>query len=382
MSIPELVRRLRILHIEPSESDHRKMCDALGLALAAPTIERVETLAQLRERLGAPGCDVIVCAYHCNGFTAMDAWDMVLGAAGTQPPFVVLSRSISEAGAIDAMRRGVSDFVRKDALAQLPHVIVRALHAGQMRTVREDSQAELAGSVRRSSELNEYLQACIEEERRSIAREVHDDIGGSLAAMKFDLAWIGRHSSDARVLEHVNAASEMLQHAIGTSQRIVQDLRPPILDQGIVAAVDWLAGAFERRTGVKTAFSAARETIGAPDAVQLVAYRTAQEALTNIAKHAQCSEVRIDLSDGENVLMLEITDNGRGLTRAELDKPKTFGLKGLGERARTVNGWLDITSNHGGVGTSIILSVPLLPDGDAGNDGGNIHDNKRDNPRP
>jgi len=122
--------------------------------------------------------------------------------------------------------------------------------------------------------------------------------------------------------------------------------------------VDWLAGSFKRRTGVKTAFTTTHDVIHAPDAVQLVAYRTAQEALTNIAKHAACTEVRIDLSDGEDVLTLEITDNGRGLTRAELEKPKVFGLKGLSERARTVDGWLDI-SNDAGIGTSIILSVPL-----------------------
>ncbi|MET0208312.1 MAG: histidine kinase [Variovorax sp.] len=358
MSIPQLVRRLRILHIEPSESDHRKVCDALGLDGSGQVIERIETLVQFREKLAQQACDMVLCAYQCQGFTAMDAWDAMLGLPGAQPPFIVLSDSVSEAGAIDAVRRGVSDFVRKNALSHLPLAIVRALNTSQMRSATEDSQAELAGSMRRSWELNEYLQACIEEERKSIAREVHDDIGGSLAAVKFDLAWIGRHSKDAAVIEHVNAAIETLQHAIGASQRIVQDLRPPILDQGIVAAVDWLATAFERRTGVKTAFTATHEIIDAPDAVRLVAYRTAQEALTNIAKHAECSEVRIDLSDGENVLTLEITDNGRGLTRAELDKPKTFGLKGLGERARTVDGWLDI-SNHGGVGTSIILSVPL-----------------------
>jgi two-component system, NarL family, sensor histidine kinase UhpB len=360
MFFPQLVRRLRVLHVEPSETDHRHMCDALGLDPSGPAIERVDTLAHLRQRLVDETCDVVVCAYHCNGFDAMDAWEVLLGVPGLQPAFIVLSRSATEAQAIDAVRRGASDFVRKSKLPELARVMVRALDASRIRSAKEDSQAELAGSVQRSSELNEYLQKCIEEERQSIAREVHDDIGGSLAALKFDLAWIGRHATEPGVLDHVNAATEMLQHAIGASQRIVQDLRPPVLDQGIVAAVDWLAGSFERRTGVKTAFTTTHEVIQAPDDVQLVAYRTAQEALTNIAKHAACSEVRIDLSDGENVLTLEITDNGRGLTRAELDKPKTYGLKGLGERARTVDGWLDI-SHDGGVGTSIILSVPLAP---------------------
>ncbi|MEJ8825669.1 histidine kinase [Variovorax humicola] len=360
MFFPQFAWRLRILHLEPSETDHQRMCDVLGLDLPSLAIERIDTLAHFRQRLVDEPCDVVVSAFHCNGFNAMDAWEVLLGAPGTQPAFIVLSRSASEAEAVDAVRRGASDFVRKSALPELARVIVRALDVNRIRTAKEDSQAELVGSVQRSSELNEYLQKCIEAERQSIAREVHDDIGGSLAALKFDLAWIGRHATEPGVLDHVNAATEMLKHAIGASQRIVQDLRPPVLDQGIVAAVDWLAGSFERRTGVKTAFTTTHEVIHAPEDVQLVAYRTAQEALTNIAKHAACSEVRIDLSDGENVLTLEITDNGRGLTRAELEKPKTFGLKGLGERARTVDGWLDI-SNDGGVGTSIILSVPLAP---------------------
>ena len=95
--------------------------------------------------------------------------------------------------------------------------------------------------------------------------------------------------------------------------------------------------------------------------IQLVAYRTAQEALTNISKYAECTEVSIEMSDAEGVLTLEVTDNGKGLTREQLDKPKAFGIKGLHERARTVNGWLDISSQSGR-GTSVILSIPLQPE--------------------
>jgi signal transduction histidine kinase len=95
--------------------------------------------------------------------------------------------------------------------------------------------------------------------------------------------------------------------------------------------------------------------------IQLTAYRTAQEALTNISKHAGCTEVRVELSDAEGVLTLEITDNGRGLQPLDRNKPQAFGLKGLQERARTVGGWLDISSREG-EGTSITLSVPLTID--------------------
>ena len=100
------------------------------------------------------------------------------------------------------------------------------------------------------------------------------------------------------------------------------------------------------------------DTISTTSAVQLVAYRTAQEALTNISKHAKPSRVQIELSDREQVLTLEVTDNGKGIAPEMLDKPKAFGLKGLQERARTVGGWLDISSRPG-TGTSVILSVPL-----------------------
>ncbi|MBU1360246.1 MAG: sensor histidine kinase [Gammaproteobacteria bacterium] len=216
--------------------------------------------------------------------------------------------------------------------------------------------ARLAGCAPHESA--DPLQARIEQERAAIAREVHDEIGGALSAIHYDLAWIERHGDDAGVLSHVRAALATLKDAMGTTNRIVQDLRPPILDQGLVPAVQWLAGDFERRTGVVTEFSTTRESIELPAAVQLVAYRTAQEALTNIRKHADCSKVSIDLSDRRDVLTLEVSDNGRGLHADAIDPRRSFGLRGLGERARTVGGWLDVSTRPGG-GTSIILSVPM-----------------------
>jgi signal transduction histidine kinase len=94
-----------------------------------------------------------------------------------------------------------------------------------------------------------------------------------------------------------------------------------------------------------------------PPGVPLVAYRTAQEALTNVSKHAQASRVRIELAAGAGVLSLEISDNGRGLTEADRRKERSFGLRGLHERASTVGGWVDLSSGPGG--THLILSVPL-----------------------
>jgi signal transduction histidine kinase len=115
-----------------------------------------------------------------------------------------------------------------------------------------------------------------------------------------------------------------------------------------------------KRTAIKTKVHAPSATSKISMAVQSVAYRTAQEALTNIVKHAGCTHVTIDLSDSEDVLTLEIRDDGKGIAPGETSKPRAFGLRGLHERAKTVGGWLDISSRPG-CGTSIILSVPLLP---------------------
>lgn len=348
---------IRILHLEDSEIDHQMVVLVLRKRGLHFEITRTETLAAFDALIHQQRFDAILADYRLPGFTALDAW-RIFQRQSYKPPFILLSGAIGESAAVEAIRLGFSDYLLKDDIGKLEHVITRAIEVWQARQAKAQAAAELAESERRLAELAEHLQSSIEQERAAIAREVHDDIGGSLAAIKFDLAWIGRHSADTATLAHVAAASEMLQHALGASQRIMMNLRPPILDQGLVAAIQWLAEGFQRRTGVATTFNATQERIDTGKIIALVAYRTAQEALTNISKHAACSKVAIDLSDAEGVLTLEITDDGCGLDRAALAKPKAFGLRGLHERAKTVDGWLDV-SNRDGVGTSIILSVPL-----------------------
>jgi len=347
----------RILHLEDSAVDHELVLRALRRTGLKFSIERVETLNEFDAMLRDRGFDAIVADYRLRGFTAIDAWEL-LKQHRSCPPFILLSGAIGESAAVAAIKLGMSDYLQKDDVGKLAHTIRRAIDMQEARLAKDRANAELANSERRLAEFAEHLQATIEQERASIAREIHDDIGGALAAVKLDLAWIGRHSSDPATLKHVTAATEMLQHALGASQRIMLNLRPAILDQGLVAAVDWLATGFERRTGIKTTLTTMHTGRELSKAVQLTAYRTAQEALTNVSKHATCSQVSVDLTDSGNVLTLEISDNGQGISQLEMGKPKAYGLKGLQERAKSVGGWLDV-STRAGHGTSIILSVPL-----------------------
>ncbi len=347
---------VRILHLEDSRVDHTLVKFALQRSLMDCELTLVDTMEDLRVQLESAPFDILLADYHLPGFTGLDAWEL---ARFLRPelPFVVLSGAIGESAAVEAMHRGVSDYLLKDNMHRLAHVIERALEISETRRAKAVADAELADSRQRLAELAEHLQVSIEQERADIAREIHDDIGGALTAVKLDLAWVGRHARDEAMQRHVQSAMEMLQQALGASQRIMLNLRPPILDQGLVAAVQWLAASFERRTGIRVLVRRSAEVIEVPRELQLVAYRTAQEALTNVTKHAQANAVTIDLSDREGVLTLEVTDNGRGLDPRALRKAKSFGLLGLRERAAKVDGWLDVSSSPRG--TAVILSVPL-----------------------
>lgn len=234
---------LEILHLEDSLADHELAARTLRRSGLQCQLHQVDTLSEFQRLTDSGAFDIILADYRLPGFTALDAWAHV-AQKPQHPPFVLLSGAIGEAAAVDAMRLGVADYLLKDDIQRLPHVIARALEVHEARRMREHAMTELASSERRLAELAEHLQTSIEQERASIAREIHDDIGGALTAVRFDVAWIGRHSTDPAMQEHANSAADMLQHAIGASQRIMMNLRPPILEQGLVAAVEWLAAGF------------------------------------------------------------------------------------------------------------------------------------------
>jgi len=348
---------LCVLHLEDSPLDHALVSRELKKSEGSLQIERVETLHDFAVALGEARFNVVLADYRLSGFTALDAWNL-MQERKCKLPFILLSGAIGEAAAVAAIKNGISDYLSKDDLSKLHHTIVRAMELQDMRLAKEVADIELAKSEKRLASFAEHLQSTIEQERVAISREIHDDIGGSLAALRFDLSWLKRHCTQADSLKHIEAATDMLQQAIEASQRIMMNLRPAILDQGLSAAIQWLATNFSKRSGIDTRLDLAQDLSGLPKPIQLVAYRTAQEALTNISKHANCTKVRIDISDAEEVLTVEVSDNGRGIAAQDRDKPKSFGLRGLQERAKTVGGWVDVSSQVG-CGTSIILSIPL-----------------------
>jgi signal transduction histidine kinase len=352
-------RTLRVLHLEDSELDHELALAYLQRGGLDVDATRVETEGDFRDALLQPW-DLILSDFNVPGFSGLKALEIVRGQ-DLMVPFILVSGEIGEDVAVQAMRDGASDYLLKGNMARLAPAAEHAIDAYESLRARQQADKALAESRQRVSELAQHLQTSVEMERAAIAREIHDDVGGSLSALKFELAWVARQSSiSADVRQRIDSAMETLNHALEASQRIMHNLRPAILEQGLVAALQWMANRFERRTGVACHFRTNLDsTPQLPAGVPLVAYRTAQEALTNVIKHAKASRVSIDLSLAAGVLSLEVSDNGKGLTESDLVKARSFGIRGLHERASTVNGWVDLSSSR--AGTTLILSIPLEP---------------------
>jgi signal transduction histidine kinase len=347
---------LRVLHLEDSALDHELMLAHLQAGGIRVDARRVESEADFRTALAEPW-DVVLSDYNLPGFGGLKALE-ILREAQSLVPFILVSGEIGEQVAVQAMLNGANDYLLKDNLARLVPAVLHAIDGSEALRAKQEADLALGQSEQRLRELAQHLQASVEAERTAIAREIHDDVGGSLTALKFDLAWIERHCGNAAVAQRAQHALETVMLAIESSQRIMHNLRPAILEQGLVAALQWMTQRFEKRSGTITVLRTSPATLPPlPAGVPLAAYRTAQEALTNISKHAHASRVEVDLTIARGVLSLEVSDNGRGLSQEDLGKARSFGIRGLRERAAQVGGWVDLSSGPGG--TTIILSVPL-----------------------
>jgi signal transduction histidine kinase len=354
---------IHILHLEDSALDHQLMLRALSKTGQVFKVTRVDTLSAYQQALAGGDFQLVIADYRLGDFSAIDAWNSCADIRYAIP-FIILSGTIGEAAAVEAIQSGISDYLHKDEISALPRVIQRTMELRAIKAAKDMADRDLALSEQRISELAGHLQNAIERERAAIAREVHDDIGGALAAIRLDLGWLARHSLDPQSLKRIETASEMVLHAAHASQRIMRNLRPAILDQGLVPSIEWLAHNFDQRTTTKVEVTTTTNNITLPPDVMLAAYRTVQEALTNISKHAEGSHVKIDVSHLGGTLTVEIADNGPGMEKSALGKQLSFGLRGLSERAKSVGGWLDISSALGR-GTTITLTIPLVASPDS-----------------
>ena len=233
-------------------------------------------------------------------------------------------------------------------------------------------ETKLKESHERLREVSAHVMAAREHERIRIAQEIHDDLGGNLTAIKIDLDWLGRHiaDDDSVLLAKIHTIDQLVDRTIDSIRRISRDLRPGIMDFGVIAAIEWEAGEFSKRLGIPCEVACTEEDIELEQDAAVAVFRIFQEALTNIAKHGRASHVwvRLDVANEQaqgyprgqprGQLELEVRDNGRGIEPSDTAKVNSFGIRGMIERAGLLDGKLTV-SGVPGEGTIVRLSMPL-----------------------
>jgi PAS domain S-box-containing protein len=239
-------------------------------------------------------------------------------------------------------------------------------HFGIQRDVtdRTLAAAELEQSREELRALAARIQTTREEERTRIAREIHDELGQALTALKLDVAWVEDCAprTDSGVLGLGDKGiSERIDETMEIVRRIASELRPSVLDQlGLDAAIECLVQESAKRTGIAVALRA-EELPRLPDHVASHAYRIIQEALTNVTRHSKATRVDVTVRyDGARIL-IGVEDNGVGIMPHSLSGVRSLGLVGMRERAVACGGTLIVRGEPGGGGTAIIVQIPVAP---------------------
>ena len=274
----------------------------------------------------------------------------------------VTSRRMGDVTTLWALRSDGEEFPIEASISQAGEpgqcyytVILRDI------TVRKQYEDALKRQQQELRELSARVLEAREEEKTRIARELHDELGQLLTALKMDLAWLRERLPDRELVKKADEMSEMLDKTVGATRRISADLRPLMLDDlGLADAAGWLVDDFGKRSGVRCEFQLAGNGAleNASKAVATAVYRALQESLTNIARHSGAKHAWVSLAAEDGVVHFEVEDDGRGIAPEDLAKARSLGLKGMRERVAYLGGSIDVARAPRG-GTRVRARVPL-----------------------
>jgi signal transduction histidine kinase len=265
-----------------------------------------------------------------------------------------------------------------DIVATVTFLFTSLVITGMVSRVRQLTEIQLSesrraeGTLQRSLDqlraLAARLQSAREDERTRVAREIHDELGQALTAIKLEFTALLRDlpAVEVPVSQRSQSILKLLDEAIQSIRRIATELRPGILDDlGLAAAAEWVAEEFQARTGIRCHLDRPDSVIGMDAESATALFRIVQESLTNVARHANASEVNIRLTDERGKLILEVRDNGRGIGEEQLSNNRSLGILGMRERVLLIGGELTISGSPG-QGTTVRVRIPHSDGGKAG----------------
>jgi signal transduction histidine kinase len=304
--------------------------------------------------------DVVYCDLHITpDFNGVDAV-RILKNEYPEVPFVLVTGSISEEVVSLCMSEGIDDYVLKTNMARLPLSLMNAIKIRKIELQKKEAYEKLVKSEKQIRNFAKHLNHVLEEERSSIAREIHDELGQQLAGIKIGISTFKRpDGTDPKIEEKVNEMMKDMDLTIQSLRKIATALRPGILDTlGLIPSIVWLGSEFEKKTKVQCTHALHVKEQKFEKDISTCFFRICQEALTNISKHAQASEVTIQVNEKDHELTMKISDNGKGIASEKLENPFSMGLLGMRERAGIIGAQLLIIS-HKNEGTTIQLKVKL-----------------------
>ena len=275
----------------------------------------------------------------------------------------VTSRRMGDMTTLWALRADGTEFPIEASISQAGElgqrvytVILRDI------TLRKKAEDALHAQQQELRRLAAQVLEAREDEKTRIARELHDEMGQLLTAMKMDLAWLRERlpAGDADAAGRAEQMGRVLDQTVGATRRIASDLRPLMLDDlGLAEAANWLVGDFSSRSGVQCEMRMPGEGAleGLDKAVATALYRALQESLTNIARHAKARQVWVSLGAENGDIYFEVEDDGRGIEPADFAKPRSLGLKGMRERMQYLGGSIEVARAPRG-GTRVRVRVP------------------------
>ena len=352
--------RLKLLLLEDDPADAaliKKMLERSGLQfdslLASDEKEFLEALDE-------NSFDAVLADNALPQYSSMEAL-RIIKKKNPFTAFILVTGTVSEEFAVNIIQQGADDYILKTNLTRLPSAISTTVQNKKMQKEKLEAENEMQEMNEQLRHLAAHLQNVREEEQTRISREIHDELGQMLTAIKMDVT-----SADKKLKTSPEIASaalvrvlEMVDTTVKTIRRIASELRPTILDDlGLIEALEWQCSEFEKRNQIKCAFACSNPTITINREIAIGLYRIFQEALTNIARHSGANHVIASLQIEPQQLVMTIADDGKGFDPEAVKAKKSLGLVGIKERALMMKGKL-FTETAPGKGTTIRIIVPL-----------------------
>ncbi len=353
----------KILFLEDDPDDVEFIREELDEAKVDFISRQVETKQAFLEEIEDFCPDIVLADYSLPSFNGMKAFEL-LKNMDLQIPFILVTGALSEQLALECLSQGVDDFILKSSFKRLPAAIINAIKKKES----EKEKIRMAFELKKSHEELQLLlgrhHIAREEERKTIARDLHDELGQVLTGLKIDITMLwkklaaGKISSPQVVDEEFGSIMKLIDKTMQSAIRISSGLRPEILDElGVIEAIRWLAQEFEARNKIVCKVILPSELLEIDRDFSIALFRIVQETLTNVVRHAHATRVEIHLEVKDAVLFLEIIDNGKGISDQEIANSNSLGIIGLRERVRFLNGIFDIQGQT--QGTVVSVTIPL-----------------------